>query len=97
MVHRVSGKNVAEFAAENIFQPLGMNESGYTPSKSLRKRAATTEKREGRWMRGEVHDPRACLLDGVAGHAGLFSTAADLAIYCDAILRGANGTAAAVR
>jgi uncharacterized protein YbbC (DUF1343 family)/CubicO group peptidase (beta-lactamase class C family) len=95
LVHRVSGKNVAEFAAENIFRPLGMNDSGYTPSKELAERAATTERREDRWMRGEVHDPRAYLLEGVAGHAGLFSTAADLAIYCDAFLRGANGTAAA--
>lgn len=95
LVHRVSGKNVAEFAAENIFRPLGMNDSGYTPSQELAERAATTERREDRWMRGEVHDPRAYLLEGVAGHAGLFSTAADLAIYCDAFLRGANGTAAA--
>ncbi|MBL9161553.1 MAG: DUF1343 domain-containing protein [Planctomycetaceae bacterium] len=95
LVHRVSGKTVAEFAAENIFRPLGMKESGYAPSKELAECAATTEKRENRWMRGEVHDPRAYLLEGVAGHAGLFSTAADLAIYCDAILRGANGTAAA--
>lgn len=95
LVHRVSGKNVAEFAAENIFQPLGMKESGYTPSKELAERAATTEKREDRWMRGEVHDPRAYLLEGVAGHAGLFSTAADLAIYCEAFLRGANGMPAA--
>lgn len=89
LVHRVSGKTVAEFAAQNIFQPLGMKESGYTPSDELSQRAATTEKRDGEWMRGDVHDPRAWLLDGVAGHAGLFSTAADLAIYCDAILRGA--------
>jgi uncharacterized protein YbbC (DUF1343 family)/CubicO group peptidase (beta-lactamase class C family) len=89
LVHRVSGKTVAEFAAENIFQPLGMKESGYRPSDELSQRAAPTEKRDGEWMRGDVHDPRAWLLDGVAGHAGLFSTAADLAIYCDAILRGA--------
>lgn len=92
VVRRVSGKNMAEFAAENIFKPLGMNESGYVPAQQLRERAATTEKRDGEWIRGEVHDPRAFLLDGVAGHAGLFSTARDLAIYCDAILRSAaNG------
>jgi uncharacterized protein YbbC (DUF1343 family)/CubicO group peptidase (beta-lactamase class C family) len=95
VVHRVSGKTVAEFATENIFQPLGMQESGYTPSDELSQRAAPTEQRDGDWMRGDVHDPRAWLLDGVAGHAGLFSTAADLAIYCDAILRGANGMPAA--
>ena len=44
-----------------------MKESGYTPSKELAERAAPTEKREDRWMRGEVHDPRAYLLEGVAG------------------------------
>jgi uncharacterized protein YbbC (DUF1343 family)/CubicO group peptidase (beta-lactamase class C family) len=93
LVHRVSGKSVAEFAAQNVFRPLGMKETSYTPSKELAERAATTEQRDDRWMRGEVHDPRAYLLEGVAGHAGLFSTAADLAIYCDALLRGANGTA----
>jgi uncharacterized protein YbbC (DUF1343 family)/CubicO group peptidase (beta-lactamase class C family) len=89
IVHRVSGKNVDEFAAENIFQPLGMKETGYNPDSSLRERAATTEKVDGKWLRGTVHDPRAALLEGVAGHAGLFSTAHDLAIYCDAMLRGA--------
>ncbi|HMO87110.1 MAG TPA: DUF1343 domain-containing protein, partial [Lacipirellulaceae bacterium] len=51
---------------------------------------APSEQRDGQWLRGEVHDPRAALLGGVAGHAGLFSTAADLARYCDAMLRGAG-------
>ena len=50
------------------------------------KRIAPTETREGRWMRGEVHDPRAYEMGGVAGHAGLFSTADDLAIFCQMIL-----------
>ena len=69
----------------------------------IRARVAPTEKRGGnrrvestgestageeRWMRGEVHDPRAYLMGGVAGHAGLFSTAEDLAIYCQMILNG---------
>src|SRR5262249_7806138 len=52
----------------------------------LEARIAPTEMREGRWMRGEVHDPRAYELGGVAGHAGLFSTAADLAVFCQMIL-----------
>jgi CubicO group peptidase (beta-lactamase class C family) len=80
-VRRVSGKDLREFARENIFQPLAMNETGFLPAEALRRRAAPTEKRDGRWMQGEVHDPRAHLLGGVAGHAGLFSTARDLAIY----------------
>jgi len=49
-------------------------------------RTAPTENREGRWMRGEVHDPRSYEMGGVAGHAGLFSTADDLANFCQMIL-----------
>ncbi len=103
LVRRVSGKPVNEFAAENIFQPLGMRDTGYKPAATLKPRIAPTEKRgakvestgekasgEERWMRGEVHDPRAYLLGGVAGHAGLFSTADDLAIYCQMILNGGD-------
>ena len=114
IVKRVGGKPIDEFAAENIFRPLGMKETGYKPLErfgaKIRPRIAPTEKRKGgegadgpsekpavderqekqekqeRWMRGEVHDPRAFWLGGVAGHAGLFSTAEDLAIYCQMIL-----------
>ncbi len=177
LVKRVSGKPVDEFAAENIFRPLGMKDTGFKPDAGLKSRIAPTEKRadkpkvespgektsnkdekenkegkvdtaskegkeskvdkegkenkegkesenkeskeskvdkEGeenkeskesenkeskekqesqanqesqeRWMRGEVHDPRSYLLGGVAGHAGLFSTADDLALYCQMIL-----------
>jgi uncharacterized protein YbbC (DUF1343 family)/CubicO group peptidase (beta-lactamase class C family) len=86
LVKRVSGKPIDRFAAENIFRPLGMKETGYKPDASLTPRIAPTEKRGEKWMRGEVHDPRAHLLGGVAGHAGLFSTADDLAIFCQMIL-----------
>ena len=61
----------------------------------LMRRAAPTERREGRWMQGEVHDPRAYLLGGIAGHAGLFSTAEDLAVYAQMLLGG--GTYSGVR
>ncbi|MCI0358963.1 MAG: DUF1343 domain-containing protein [Planctomycetaceae bacterium] len=87
LVRRVSGKSVHEFSQENIFQPLGMRETGYLPRKELKSRAAPTEQREGRWMQGEVHDPRAYLLGGVAGHAGLFSTAEDIAIYAQMMIQ----------
>jgi uncharacterized protein YbbC (DUF1343 family) len=87
LVKRVSGKALNEYAAENIFQPLGMRETMYLPGEGLRARAAPTEQREGRWMLGEVHDPRAFALEGVAGHAGLFSTAEDLALYADMMLK----------
>jgi uncharacterized protein YbbC (DUF1343 family)/CubicO group peptidase (beta-lactamase class C family) len=57
-----------------------------TNLETRRSRIAPTESREGRVMRGEVHDPRAYAMGGVAGHAGLFSTADDLAIFCQMIL-----------
>lgn len=92
LVERVAGKNVHEFSQERIFRPLGMSETGYLPDQRLSCRAAPTEKRDGRWMQGEVHDPRAHLLGGIAGHAGLFSTAEDLAIYAQMMLgRGTCG------
>jgi uncharacterized protein YbbC (DUF1343 family)/CubicO group peptidase (beta-lactamase class C family) len=88
LVERVSGRNLNQFTRESIFKPLGMCHTGYLPDKSLGSRAAPTERRERRWMRGEVHDPRAYLLGGVAGHAGLFSTAEDLAVYARMMLGG---------
>ena len=106
LVKRISGKAIDQFARENIFEPLGMKDTGYKPADVLKARIAPTEQRGGadqnrsregaaregattqpeHWMRGEVHDPRSYLLGGVAGHAGLFSTADDLAIYCQMIL-----------
>lgn len=90
VVRRVSGKTVAEFAEQNIFVPLGMKDTGFMPLGRIGfapvSRIAPTEVREGRWMRGEVHDPRAYELGGVAGHAGLFSTAGDLAVFCQMVL-----------
>lgn len=88
VVRAKTGLPIDRFAAANIFQPVGMSETGYLPAEGLRERAATTEQREGRWMRGEVHDPRAYLMGGVAGHAGLFSTAADLSQYASMMLAG---------
>jgi len=86
LVHRVSGKALNQFSHENIFEPLGMTETTFFPTKSLRQRAAPTQQREGRWMQGEVHDPRAYKLDGIAGNAGLFSTARDLALFSNMML-----------
>lgn len=90
MVRRVTGKNIHQFSQANHFQPLGMTETGYLPAAALQKRAATTQQREGRWMKGEVHDPRAYRLGGIAGHAGLFSTASDLAVYAQMMLGGGS-------
>jgi CubicO group peptidase (beta-lactamase class C family) len=98
LVERVSGMPLDRFAAENIFQPLGMTDSrfpgeGETDEKR-RERTAPTEKVDGEDLRGIVHDPRSRALGGVAGHAGLFSTADDLAIFANMMLnqgRGASG------
>ncbi len=87
LVHRVSGKDVATFAAENVFAPIGMRETSFTPPEPMRARAAPTEMRpDAGFMQGEVHDPRAYALGGVAGHAGLFSTARDLSRFAQAWL-----------
>ena len=87
IVEAVSGKPLSEFAKEEIFAKLGMNESGYLPSRELQARSASTEKTDGKRLKGTVHDPRAAKMDGVAGHAGLFSTAQDMAIYATMMLQ----------
>ncbi|HJQ81264.1 MAG TPA: serine hydrolase domain-containing protein, partial [Lacipirellulaceae bacterium] len=79
IIEEVSGKPVNEFAEEEVFEKLDMDETGYLPPDELKARAAPTEKRDGEWLVGVVHDPRAAKMDCVAGHAGLFSTAQDMA------------------
>ncbi|SIO60249.1 Uncharacterized conserved protein YbbC, DUF1343 family [Singulisphaera sp. GP187] len=99
LVERVSGKPLNEYAHASIFEPLGMADSRYAPLADGNKpnpaidlaRCAPTEKEEGSWIRGVVHDPRARALGGVAGHAGLFSTADDMAIYAQMLLDGGKG------
>ena len=92
LVENISGLSVAEFAKTNVFDPLGMSETDFKPKPELRLRIAPTEKRNGEFIRGEVHDPRAHLLGGIAGHAGLFSTAEDLAKYAAAmVMKGQLG------
>jgi CubicO group peptidase (beta-lactamase class C family) len=86
IVEDASGTTLDDFTKKRIFDPLGMKDTGFRPSADLRKRCAPTQDRDGRWMLGEVHDPRAYELGGVAGHAGLFSTADDLAILARMLL-----------
>jgi uncharacterized protein YbbC (DUF1343 family) len=83
IVRRVSGLPLDEFAHEQIFAPLGMSETMFRPPTSLRARIAPTEidAATGKPFRGAVHDPTARDMGGVAGHAGLFTTATDLARY----------------
>ena len=85
IVEKVSGKPLDVFTRENIFEPLGMTDTGFNPAPTLRDRIAPTEPLDGALLRGVVHDPRARALSGVAGHAGLFSTADDLALYAQMI------------
>jgi len=82
LIQRISGKTLQEFMRENIFEKLGMHETIFNPQEYLFPRVAPTEYRNNILIRGQVHDPRAHLLDGIAGHAGLFSTARDLAKFC---------------
>ena len=86
LVERVSGRPLDRFSQEELFGPLGMAATGFNPSEALRSRAAATERRGEHWMVGEVHDPRAYRLNGVAGHAGLFSTAHDLILFGQMLL-----------
>lgn len=88
IIRRVSGKPENEFVAERIYKPLGMKDTGFLPPKNKLKRCAPTEFRDGKWLQGQVHDPTAFEMGGVAGHAGLFSTADDMAILCQMLLNG---------
>jgi len=98
IVKRVSGLPLDQFAKKTIFDPLGMKDTQFLPPAGLRGRIAPTEKctRYGwpcegpdlQMLRGVVHDPTARRMGGVAGHAGLFSTAQDLAIFCRMLLDG---------
>ncbi|HYV27072.1 MAG TPA: serine hydrolase domain-containing protein, partial [Candidatus Eisenbacteria bacterium] len=86
VVRRVSGSKLDEFAAREIFQPLKMTDTGFLPPASMLGRIAPTEKAGAEILRGKVHDPTARRMGGVAGHAGLFSTAADLARFAHMML-----------
>jgi uncharacterized protein YbbC (DUF1343 family)/CubicO group peptidase (beta-lactamase class C family) len=105
IVARVSGERIDEFARVHVFEPLGMHDTMFLPSADLRPRIAPTEAcaplawpcggAGAPMLRGIVHDPTARRMGGVAGHAGLFSTAADLARFCRMLMNG--GTLDGVR
>lgn len=89
VVEKVSGLSLDEYAAKNIFDPLGMQETRFLPPTEWRHRIAPTEYDEHHHMlRGTVHDPTARRMGGVAGDAGVFSTADDLARYAQDMLSG---------
>jgi uncharacterized protein YbbC (DUF1343 family)/CubicO group peptidase (beta-lactamase class C family) len=108
IVRRVSGVRLDVYAKREIFEPLGMNDTAFLPPDAWRGRIAPTERcRQLTWpcaaapdttvpfLRGTVHDPTARRMENVAGHAGLFSTAADLSRFCRMLLGG--GRLGAVR
>ncbi|WP_420265919.1 exo-beta-N-acetylmuramidase NamZ domain-containing protein [Candidatus Magnetominusculus dajiuhuensis] len=86
LVHRLSGAPLDVYCTDHIFKPLGMKDTAFNPSPSVYNRIAPTQFRKGKVMRGDVHDPMAYNMGGVAGHAGLFSTAEDLSIFAMAML-----------
>jgi uncharacterized protein YbbC (DUF1343 family)/CubicO group peptidase (beta-lactamase class C family) len=112
IVRRVSGERLDRYAKAQLFDPLGMKETTFLPPESWRGRIAPTEAcatlawpcpsptpgtdSTVPFLRGVVHDPTSRRMDGVAGHAGLFSTAADLSRFCRMLLGGGRLGAARI-
>ncbi|HEU4451687.1 MAG TPA: serine hydrolase, partial [Longimicrobium sp.] len=90
VIERAAGDSLDRFVARRVFGPLGMRDTGYRPDPSLRARIAATEVDTARGGKiwGEVHDPNAWAMGGVAGHAGLFGSARDLAAFAQMLLNG---------
>ena len=90
VMERISGKTLDVLAAEKIFRPLGMTDTQFNPPFTLRSRIAPTQVDDARGglLWGTVHDENAYMLGGVAGHAGLFSNARDLALFSLMMLNG---------
>ena len=89
LVRRVSGEPLDTFARKQFYAPLGMRDTAFDPPAAWRKRIAPTEAVNNQGpLRGVVHDGNARLLRGIAGHAGLFSTASDLSRFCRMLLAG---------
>ena len=86
IVQRVSRMPLEVLVQREIYAPLRMTDTGYLPSKEKLSRIAPTEVVDGKPWRGVVHDPTSRHMGGVAGHAGLFTTAADLARYARMLL-----------
>ena len=90
IVELIAADSLDRFCANRIFGPLEMKDTRFKPDAAYAARCAATEQCAWRkkLVMGEVHDENAYAVGGVAGHAGLFSTAPDLAIFCRALLSG---------
>jgi uncharacterized protein YbbC (DUF1343 family)/CubicO group peptidase (beta-lactamase class C family) len=92
VAEKVSGQSLDRYAETHIFAPLKMTHTRYLPPKTWRAKIAPTQFDEhDHMLRGEVHDPTAMRMGGVAGHAGVFSTADDLSKFAQALLDGGGG------
>jgi len=91
VVRRVGDQRLDRFIGERLFQPLGMRDSTFNPCCRMLSRIAPTEVVDGKVLRGEAHDGNARLLGGVAGHAGLFSTAGDLTRFVQMLFADGRG------
>lgn len=92
VIERITGESLDVFAKRRITDPLGMTDSFFNPDSSLFSRIAPTELESatGRLIHGVVHDPNARAIGGISGHAGLFSSARDLAIFAQMMLNGGH-------
>ena len=90
VIEKITGIPLDKFVDEKVFHPLGMKSTMFTPDTSLKFRIAPTEidTARGGLVWGKVHDENANAIGGVAGHAGLFSTAPDLAVFAQMLLNG---------
>jgi len=89
LVERVSGNTLDKYCERNIFTPLKMTHTRFLPPAAWRLKIAPTDYDEqGKMLRGVTHDPTARRMGGVAGHAGVFSTADDLSTFAQALLNG---------
>jgi SSS family transporter len=86
LVEKLSGMTLDQYQQKYIAQPLGLEHMRFLPPESWRNRIAPTQYDHGVLLRGVVHDPTSRRMGGVAGHAGLFSTGGDIAIYAQALL-----------
>lgn len=90
LVRRVSGKPLNVYCTDRIFKPLGMIDTGFKPSPALQERIAPTQSCKGKLLCGEVNDPTCYNMGGIAGHAGLFSTADDLSVFSQMLLNSGS-------